>query len=275
MLIFLFLMLSYNLKQFSLYAQTENLIIPDSTKYNLGIALGVNNLHLKDEYLSPAVFRGNMFATTVNLGIQKNKYLHEIACYFSAGNPELENHSPDVSQKIVQLSYSYLYNVCNNNFMGNPYSLTLGAGLSTFVANSYVIMNSSNTNSELKDQAWYWRHAVNILAGGKIQLSESNSMSARLTIPVFKMVSRPENGHWLNEKNKKVIDDSFFYAAQGGRGEFIWDSFNISCNISFVRKIDEKIAFRGTYLVGFISSNRPLPLKMLSNNFMAGFDITL
>jgi hypothetical protein len=70
------------------YGQNYNNLTsrPDYPVSSIGAAVGINNIHIKDEYLSPYIFGGSVFSSEISYMIDLNKSRHEFDIHFSTGN---------------------------------------------------------------------------------------------------------------------------------------------------------------------------------------------
>lgn len=247
----------------------------DSTKYSIGLGIGVNDFHIKDDYLSPYYFSGLMFSARINFKAIISNSRHEVFGYFSSGSPESDKQTFEIRQKTASLTYSFFHNFSKLDIAGSPCFFLVGAGLSTFVTNSDLVLKSKSYNGVFTDQSWYWSHSVNLLTCGDYHVSEKTNLTVKLNMPFFKVASRPENGHWLDGNNSKVVYDNFFNAAKGGKGEFLWDNLVVLCDVEFIQKINERFSFHGSYGFNFTSSDRPFAMDMFMNNLLIGLDLSL
>ncbi|MEW6194984.1 MAG: hypothetical protein AB1521_07510 [Bacteroidota bacterium] len=254
---------------------SDSPIETDTTKYLLGGAIGLNDFHIKDEYLSPYPFGGIMFSSKLLFEAESESGKHALETYFSTGKIDSDEQPRNVTPTIVSLSYSYTHVIDNWEIAERSFKFSLGAGISSFVMNTDFVTESQAGVGEYYDQSWYWSHSLNFLAGGDYALSENKILSAQLVLPFFRIVSRPYNGHWNNPKNSEIISDNFLNAALDGRREFFWDNFVLYCAVEYKQKLKENIYLHGGYRFNFVSSGSPLPMNSYMNNFLIGFDFSL
>lgn len=255
--------------------QISNSCEIDTTKYLLGASIGLNDFHIKDEYLSPYPFGGIMFSSKLLFEAESENEKHALETYFSTGKIDSDEQPRNVTPTIASLSYSYTHVIDNWEIAERSFKLSLGAGLSSFVTNIDFVTESQAGLGEYYDQSWYWSHSLNFLVSGDYSLSEDKTLSAQLVLPFFRIVSRPYSGHWNNPKNSEIISDNFFKAAVNGKREFLWDNFVLYCAIEYKQKLKEDIYLRGSYRFNFVSSDRPLSMNSYMNNFLIGFDFSL
>lgn len=247
----------------------------DTTKYLLGGAIGLNDFHIKDEFLSPYPFGGIMFSSKLLFEAESENGKHSIETYFSIGKIDSDEQPRNVTPTIASLSYSYSHVIDDWEIAERPLKFYLGAGLSSLVMNIDFVAESQAGLGKYYDQSWYWLHSIDFLVSGDYELSSDKILSAKLVLPFFRVASRPYNGHWNNPKNSEIVNDSFLNAALNGKREFLWDNFVLYCAIDYKQKLKENIYLRGSYRFNFVSSGRPLPMNSYMNNFLIGFDFSL
>jgi len=238
---------------------------------SLGISSGVNDFHLRDQYLSPYIFTKTLFSSQVSYHLKTGRYHHKIDFSYSSGHPNSSIQPRDVTQKIGTFSYSLLRVLGEKHVAGKPMQLSLGAGASTLIANTNFIATDTQNSYQYFDQSWYCSNSINLLLGSEYLLSEKNSFSLEFTLPFLLIVSRPENGHGFNPKNAKVIN-KFSSVLTQGRPEFIWNNFVIAYLLGFRQKLSNRCNLRVNYLFNYVTSDRPIPLEMYMNRFLVGFE---
>jgi hypothetical protein len=241
---------------------------------SLTLSSGISDIHMKDDYLSPAIFSSIIFSAGIQYEGTSETSCHIANVKFNTGKASTDNLPGETDHIIALISYTYLHNFTSINIAGADISLSAGGGISTYIENTDYQYNSSSYGT-LNDQSWYWSHAVNLACRAVYTYSNDISFLYQLSLPAFSIVSRPENGHWLNRKNSEIMYDNFLHAAQNGKGEFIWDNFCFDCSITYRQVINNNIAFKGSYSFNYISSDRPLSLGMYKNDFLAGIEILL
>jgi len=256
------------------FCQTGNLRNPNHSKYSIGGRIGLNDFHMKDEFLSPDVFKGILFSSAISLNAEFEKTRHAIDIYFSYVNPERNHSQLDIIQYIGSISYSFFHSIDTWRIYGSPFTFSLGAGLSTFVMNTDYNINSSLGLGKNYDQSWYWSHALDIKVRGDYYLSNNQSFTVQLSSPVIKIVSRPANGHWLDSRYNEVSRDNFLNAATLGKREFIWDNAVLDFTINYSQRISNSINLTCGYSFNFTSADKPLTMKSYMNNLLIGFDYT-
>ncbi len=241
------------------------------SKYFIGGEIGINDFHMKDEYLSPLPCNAMMFSSKISFGARLGNAKHYVELYYSHGSPSPDNQDFNITENQGALSYSFLQNIHKLKLMDLPLNLFLGGGISSFVMNSDLMTDSKEGLGYYTDQSWYWSHALNINAEGEYLLSENKTLSVQFQVPFFKIVTRPSNGHWLGTKNQKVLNN-FLNAAGGGKGEFFWKNFIILYKIEYMQILNEHLALKGSYRFNYTSSNTPFSMGMYMNNLSIGID---
>lgn len=255
--------------------QTELVQHSGPVKYSIGAGLGINNFHIKDEYVSPYSFRGGLFSSLINFQAESGSNTHRVDIFFSTGWANPDKQTFKSLERMGSLSYSFMHQFCKWDVAGSRVDLFLGAGLSSFAMNSDLTTDSKSGAGGIHDQTWYWAHSFNLYAKSAYALSENQAVSFTLNLPFYKVVSRPANGHWLDYNNSQIMSDSFIHAAKGGKGEFLWDNLILLCSIEYTQQLSSIIALHGTYGFNFTSSDTPMQMNMYMNNFLIGIDVLL
>jgi hypothetical protein len=187
------------------FCQVQNSIIADNSWYSLGVKVELNDFHIRDNYISPDPLSGILVASEISFQAKLNKALHSIEIFYSAGSPDSKRTQVDASQRMGCLSYSYSHSVNSWSFGESTLDFSLVAGISSFVMYTDLIVNSQIGGGKSTDQSWYRSHSLNIFSGGDYSFSEHQNLSVQFVVPVFKIVSRPNNGHWLDQNLKMKL----------------------------------------------------------------------
>jgi hypothetical protein len=255
--------------QFCLFPQViENDTIPGRS--SLIFKAGFSDSHIKDLYLAPNIFNSVIFSSEVSYKHNTQSSQQIITVKYAAGTLASDEQPGELTQKSGLLSYQYMFKTNNSEGCNPPLLFSLGAGVSSYVSNSDFLID--HNNGAFIDQSWYWSHSVNLIAHADYTLLASDIFTISLSVPVFSIVSRPRNGHWLNQRNQDVIMDSFLNASLHGSGEFLWDNFNADFNLGYTHYITNKTAFSCNYSFRYTSSEEPLKLGMYSNGILAGLE---
>jgi hypothetical protein len=242
----------------------------------LTINAGISDLHMKDKYLAPAVFSSAVFSGCISYKYITGSTSHQLTADYSRGKADSKNTAGETTHNIGALSYTYMWQFLTMPAGNDKIIYSIGGGASTTAENTDLIINSYD-GSAFTDQSWYWAHSINISASAEYIISGETSLSLQFTIPVYSIISRPRNGHWLNENNHRVIYDSFLHAAEKGTGSFTGENFSINSRLEYRHYLGEGIAFSGCYSFSFMSSKEPNDLKLglYKNDFLAGIIISL
>ena len=242
--------------------------------HSLGISLGVNDFHFRDEYLSPHIFSKSSFSTQLSYQIRAKHYLHNIEVDFSTGHPNSEIQPRNVSENIGSVSYAISRVIDVEHIAGKPLELSLGAGVSSFIVSTDFVAEDKRYSYEWNEQSWYCSNSLGIHASGNYQISDKTGFSIQLALPVFSLVSRPENGHSFNAENAKVID-KFMNVELQGKPEFFWDNAALACELGYKQQLGKHCNLKLNYLFNYATSDRPAHLQMYMNRFLAGFEFLL
>jgi hypothetical protein len=238
---------------------------------SLGFSIGINDYHARDEYLSPYIFSGTMFTSGLSYRLKTERYRHSINISFSTGHPGSDIQPRSVAEKIGSLSYSITRTIDVEQVAGNPLEMSLGAGVSLFAA--YTDFNSVDDISHYTfyDWSWYLSHSVNMLFRCDYPLSEHTRFSCQFMMPVVRLVSRPENGHYFNDDNVDV-NSNFLKAVGRGKTEFFWTNPVLFCEAGYRQRLGDNFDLQIHYQFNYISTDRPLSLQMYMNQLTVGID---
>ncbi len=240
-----------------------------SPENSLGINIGLSDFHVKDAFLSPAVFSGTMFLSDLSYTLRAGSNLHSVEVSFTRGHPTSDIQPRDVTQYLGYVSYGFTHVVAGLDAWGHPLEISFGGGISTSLGNTDMYSVDTQANYVFADQSWYWSHAVNIEFRSDYMFSERRQLSARLSVPVVQLVSRPENGHYFNSSNIDV-SRNFLNAAKQGRLKFPWNDVAAAAKLVYIQPVSESFNVLLTYDFRYFSADRPLGMGMYMNNFLAG-----
>lgn len=255
------------------FCQENQPNVQQKSVHSLGISLGVDDFHFREEYLSPHIFSKSLFSTQLSYQIRTKLYLHNIEVDFSTGHPNSDIQPRNVTENIGSVSYAISRVIDVEHIAGKPLELSVGAGVSTFIVSTDFVAEDKRYSYEWNEQSWYCSNSLNLHLDGKYQLSSKKSFSIQFTLPLFSLVSRPENGHGFNTENAKVIDH-FLNVEVQGKPEFFWDNAALACELGYKQQLGNRCHLKLNYLFNYASSNRPAHLQMYMNRFMAGFDFS-
>lgn len=241
------------------------------SRRSVGLAAGVCDFHLLDQYLSPYIFSGSMFSSRLSFQLQARRILHRVDLSYSYGHPDSEIQPRDVTENIGYLSYSLSEAIDEAHIAGNPLILSFGAGVSFFISNTNFIGADKKYSYKWEEQSWYCSNSLDLHFNGEYQTSGKNSFFLQLTLPAWSLISRPENGHIYNAENRRVIFH-FLNAELQGKPAFFWEQMAIKSEIGFRQLITSNCRLNLNYQFLYASSDRPMDLKMYMNQWMLGFD---
>jgi len=267
----LFLFIGVNLIWYDAACQTDLKSESNLSKSCISADIGLTDFHIKDKYLSPLPFRGTFFTGTISFESKLLNTRHMVELFYSHGKPSPDNQVFNVNQNVGSISYSFLMNAGALNTGVSPINIFLGGGISSFVMNSDLVTNSKQGLGYFIDQGWYWSHSLNLNAEGEYLFSDKNILSIQFQIPVFKVVTRPSNGHWMSTKNQKVLNN-FLNAAGGGKGEFLWKNFVLLYKIEYEQILNQRLGLKISYRFNYATSQTPFSMDMYMNNFLIGIE---
>ena len=253
----------------NLYSQVERTEQYSKNVNTLGLSLGVNDFHIKDEYLSPNIFSGPMFSSKILFQHKTEETRHRVSLYFSAGQINSTDQPRDVKQYVGSIVYSYLHSIYSLKVGENPLELFIGGGISSYMVHTNFKTTDINYDYTFFDQSWYWSHEADIYFRAEYSFGDRYSIAGEIGSPLAGIVSRPENGHYFNANNAKIINN-FMNASIGGKPSFLWDNPVLFSEIEYRQRISLQLDLIFDYSFKFTSSNEPLPLRMYTNNAQAG-----
>lgn len=243
--------------------------------YSAGAALGINDSHLNDQYMSSEIFRGLMFSANVAFRAKSASDSHEAEAFYSSGKPDFRNEDWNAIETLGYITYGYTRNIKTTELWGNQLIISAGGGISSFILSNELRKTDKPTGETMFfDQSWYWAHNLNLIFGSDYNLNK-HKILLRISMPVFKIVTRPENGHNLNNSNKEVINDSFLNAATKGKSEYFWESPALNFQLGYSLPLSNYLDLNARYLFSYISADEPEPssMGMYVNNIMIGMGL--
>lgn len=238
-------------------------------RHTLAVSAGMNDFHIKDEYLSPIIFAGRTFASEASFGGESGCHAYAIDVRFGLGSLSSGTQPRDVTQYIGDVSFWMTWKLGAWRAAGSPLEFWLGGGLSSFVMNT-----DFNTIGQMPadihyDQSWYWSHALVVHLSSAYRLSERRRLSVEVTVPLYRIVSRPGNGHHFNSRNQEV-SQNFLNAALHGKGELLWEDFALQGKAAYVEPLSEQLDLLCTYRFTYASADSPFAMAMYANQFLLG-----
>jgi hypothetical protein len=238
------------------FCQNDESPKTDGTSTLLGVSVGINDFHQRDEYLSPSTFNGVNFASKLSFQVETEMNRHRVDAFFSTGalNPDIQGR--EVTEKGGYLSYSFVHSLNRWDLGGHPFRFSLGGGISSFVMNTDFNTTDETGYTKL-DQSWYWSHSLNLVLLGEYHFDRDKNLTLQLTAPLVGLVSRPENGHRLSQNNLDVVDENFLKAATQGKMEYLWSNFVLFTDVEYRQSLSNGFDLLVAYRFGYVSSNKP------------------
>jgi hypothetical protein len=256
---------------FPAFCQEEQPSAQQKPVHSLGISIGINDFHFRDEYLSPHIFSSILFSSAISYQFKAKQTLHRFNATFNTGHPNSTIQPRNVTENIGSLQYTISRVFDVEHIAGQPLELSLGAGVSTFIASTNFNAIDQRYNYVWNEQSWYSSNSLNLQFGGECQISDHNNLSIQITLPMFRLVSRPEIGHSFNAENDKVIQH-FLNVESQGKPEWFWQNAIMACELGYRHQIGKFCSLKLNYLFNYVTSDRPLPLQMYMNRVLVGFD---
>lgn len=242
----------------------------EGTAHSLGAARSLTSVHMKDEYLSPLIYRGWIPTAALTARRSTTSSRQELQLSFGVGHIDSRLLPRDVTEHLGALTYAYMRALRTGASAGSSLALFLGGGVSSRVSQTDFDATDHTTGYTYYDRSWYWSHALDLDLEAEYQISERRAAVARLTAPVVRLVSRPKNGHDLNTSNAHVIRD-FLSAAKGGTAVGLWQDPALGCRVSYRQNLGARTSFEVGYTFEYAASSTPMRLRM----YTEGFQVTL
>ncbi len=240
-------------------------------QHALGIRFGLNDLQIRDQYPSPFSFGGRTFASGVSFRDESETQRLAIDVGFTNGALDFGREPRDVTQYVGNISFVWASKVGTSGIAGFPLDVWLGGGLSSNVMNTDFNSIGRTPSDIYYDQSWYWSHALDIDLAVACRLPDRRRVSLELTSPLYRLVSRPGNGHHLNSRNTEV-SQNFLNAALHGKGSFLWESFALQGEVAATTPLGERFDLRCAYRFMFASADSPFEMAMYANQFLLGLE---
>ena len=108
------------------FCQTVTNDSQNSLRYchSVSAAIGLNDFHAKDDYLSPYIFKGIMFSSEISYEIRSDDIIHFIALQYSSGKPDTHTLQREISEFTGKLSYSFLFRLHTLNLNNQPFQIS-------------------------------------------------------------------------------------------------------------------------------------------------------
>ncbi len=247
-----------------------NTISAKKNKKNfLSASVGINDFHLRDEYLSPYSYNGSLFSSAIKYKLKFTKSEHIVNIGFSTGDIDSDSRSLNASQYFGAASYSFYYSLNRFEIHKQQMEIFIGTGLSTSFIKTDIVTPESITWYGSNDITWYWSYDINFHLKSDYGFSSRDNVSVQLSMPLVSWVSRPDYGHNFSKRNIEVSND-FLNAASGAKQQFLWDNFTLLIGFEYTHLIYETLSLKGNYYFVYASDSAPLDMKMYMNSFLAG-----
>ena len=245
---------------------------PGAAIHAIGVALGVNDVHMQDQYLTPFIYRGQNFSARVTYALSIGNQRHMIEGTFSTGGLASDAQAREMTHYAGSFSYAYLHALHAWEMGGVPARIFIGAVISSFAMETDIFTpNSINWYVRVED-GYYWSHALSLRMAAEYGRPESDILTIHAEIPLVSIVSRPEAAHYQSQRNLEV-NENFLNAATKGSLAFPWDSFALRASVDYQHTIGEHCAVRGTYDFIFAASDRPLHMDVYMNRLLVGLEV--
>jgi hypothetical protein len=235
----------------------------------VALSATLSDFHLRDDYLSPVAFHGALPGATISYYRSTVRSRQAIELHFATGSINSSAQRRDIRQYLGSLSFSYGRRIRSSEGRRVPLALFLGGGISSFASKTDLEATDQTSQYTFYDQSWYWSHALDLQVLAEYRMAHRRQLTARLTSPLLRLVSRPENAHYFNSENAEVIDD-FLSAATSGSLTTFWESPVLALQLDYRHPVGSSADLEIGYRFRYTAADRPLELRMYSNTFRAG-----
>jgi hypothetical protein len=172
-------------------------------------------------------------------------------------------------QHLGSISLAYLRRLHGGDGTGRSLALYVGGGISSSVANTNYDVTDRSAGYTFYDQSWYWSHSLDLQLFARYGAAHRSRLSLHGAGSLLRLVSRPENAHYFNARNARVIHH-FLSAATMGSLTPGWDSPVLTLQLDYRHPLGRQIALAIGYDFSYASAHQPLPLRMYRNGVRAG-----
>ena len=243
----------------------QNITFNENFNNTLTLNIGVNDFHIKDERISPLIFRGILFSSYTSYKYRDNKFTHDVETFISLGKIFSTFNQNLVEQFAGCISYSLLHQIYNVDYANSNINLNLGAGIKSFV--SYENTLDPNYFILSGEDSWYWSHSLNLIFSGVYNIVNKHSINFQLSSPFIRTVSRPD---FSQNQLYYEVESNHLKAAKYGDIEFLWNDFVIFSNLSYVYNQSKHIGLNISYNFYYASTHKTQFMGLYSNNFLLG-----
>ncbi len=231
--------------------------------HSFAFGAGITDYRVRDNYLSPVAFGGSLLALGASYRRETAHSRQAIETSFASGTIKSAAQPRDVTPYDGSISYAYLRSLRPPGG-GFPLALLAGVGVSSFLTWTDFNATDPATGYTFFDRSWYWSHALDAHLLADYGLAGGRHLALRVSAPVVRLVSRPENGHAFNASNASVMRN-LLHAATGGSVVALWESPVVEWQLEFQQPIGARVGLRIGYAFQNASSETPLPLRMYTN----------
>ncbi len=234
----------------------------------LAIELGRSGFHQRDQNLSPVTFRGGLLSGGVMLEARSATTLWGFAASYGAGHINSAVLPRDVYQHVARASLTFLREVKPAGSQGDGLSFFAGGGLSSFGAITDLRATDPATAYSYRDWSWYWSHDLDV--SGRAQLTTGGrTLALQASVPVVRLVSRPNNGKDYDGDNAWV-SASWPRAMVRGKAEYFWSRPALAGEAELRQRLGPHVQLQAKYEFTYASAEKPVPFGMYMNRFMVG-----
>lgn len=236
---------------------------------SLGVTLSLTSVHMKDEYLSPLIYRGWIPSAAVSAWRSAASSRQELYLSFGVGHIDSHTLPRDVSEHLGELTYTYMRAVGTATAAGARTAIFVGGGVSSTMSFTDFDATDPSSGYTYFDRSWYWSHALNVEAEAEYRAGGRGRLVAHFSAPVVRLVSRPKNGHDFNASNARVIH-GVLNAARPGPAVGLWQDPAMACRLAYRQRLGTRGSLEVGYAFAYATSSTPMALHMYTEGFHVG-----
>lgn len=239
--------------------------------WTIALSGGIADVGIRDEFVTPVVYRAPLLSLRLSLERRMRSGHQRLECRYAGGALESDILPRDVREHLAGVSWSRFWPVHAWPLPGaGMVALRAGGGVSTTFSDTDFRGPEGFSLVEVIDESWYWAHAVDFgLALAWTPDAGRSSVSVEAVSPIVRLVSRPDYAHSLARRNHDA-SGNFLRSALGGRLTPPWRDPSLTVGATGVRQIGDRLAIQAGWQLGWWSAESPQPLRLFSNDFLAG-----
>lgn len=237
----------------------------------LVVSGGLADVGIRDEFVTPVAYRARLPSLHLTYERWKSAGFHRVDCHYAGGSLESDRQPREVREHLAMISWSRQW-ALRTWPMHRTGSLDIlaGGGASSTLSDTDFLDPEGFSMVDVIDESWYWSHSLDLAVVVAWRADSTRSgIVLEAGAPLLQLVSRPGYAHHLSRRNR-AISENFLRAALGGRLAPVWREPAASLRARATRALGEHIGVEAAWRLAWWSASEPLPLRMLSSDYLAG-----